>query len=44
MMEWLKALPGAIYDQAVEVIARYPRAAFWVLVGSLGFGGIGWVL
>jgi hypothetical protein len=44
MMEWLKALPGAIYDQAVEVIARYPRAAFWVLVGSWGLGGIGWML
>jgi hypothetical protein len=30
-MEWIKAIPGAVYDQSVEVIARYPRAAFWVI-------------
>lgn len=31
-MEWLKAIPLAIYDQSVEVIARYPGAAFWAFV------------
>jgi hypothetical protein len=43
-MEWLKALPGAIYDQSVEVIARYPRAAFWVLLVAIGWGIIGWMV
>jgi hypothetical protein len=43
MKEWLKAIPGALYDVAVQAIRNYPQAAFWVLVGSLGLGGIGWV-
>jgi hypothetical protein len=43
-MEWIKASPGAVYDQSVEVIARYPRAAFWVLLVVLVWGAIGWVL
>lgn len=36
MKDWLKAIPLAIYDQSVEVIARYPRAAFWVMLGIAG--------
>lgn len=43
-MNWIKAIPGAVYDQSVEVIARYPKAAFWVLVGSAGFGVVGWMV
>jgi hypothetical protein len=42
MMDWIKAIPGAVYDQSVEVIARYPRAAFWVLTVVLGWGVLGW--
>jgi len=41
MKDWLKAIPLAIYDQSVEVIARYPRAAFWVLLGLVGIALVG---
>lgn len=44
MKDWLKAIPGAVYDQSVEVIARYPRAAFWFIAGLAGFALVGWVL
>jgi hypothetical protein len=37
MKEWIKAIPGAVYDQSVEVIARYPRAAFWVIAVPYGY-------
>jgi hypothetical protein len=37
MEDWIKAIPGAVYDQAVEVIARYPKGAFWVIAVPYGY-------
>lgn len=44
MTDWLKAIPGAVYDQSVEVIARYPAGTFWFIAGLAGFALVGWVL